>query len=261
MKTWNGELYTHAQVKADGFSIKCKRDGMLSLVKCFTRTYENLAEPMRHVATAQGLWKSDWFLEASAIHGELWVPGGQSSDVLRALKKHDQALRFDVFEVVGSGFKAMYDQAMFCMKHGLTFLPWDQASQSPEHDCKMLEKLNPHLKRLEGVVLRDGKGGVWKWKRERTIDLIVTGTQDGRGKYEGLIGSLVCATNDGVERANVSGFDDSIRALPPDRMEGMIVEVKYQCVGANGRLRHPRFVRFRPDKRASECGPEQDGEL
>ena len=41
------------------------------------------------------------------------------------------------------------------------------------------------------------------------------------------------------------------------KLNGIVVEVEYQCVAAAGGLRHPRFVRIRGDKNPAECGEEQ----
>lgn len=92
-----------------------------------------------------------------------------------------------------------------------------------------------------------------KYKLEHTCDLIVWGIEPGEGKFAGQCGALVCGLIDGTAVANVSGFTDSVRAAISDKDIGRVVEVKYQYVGAGGKLRHPRFVRWRDDKDADKC--------
>lgn len=114
--------------------------------------------------------------------------------------------------------------------------------------------------RYEGLVLKAGNYEEWyKVKIEDTIDLIVTGFKLGRGKYIGLIGSLECSTLEGQLVCNCSGMSDAERlAIDEETDLGRVVEVKYQRVGSDGRLRHPRFVRWRDDKDASGCSISQD---
>jgi ATP-dependent DNA ligase len=107
---------------------------------------------------------------------------------------------------------------------------------------------------VEGYVFKDGNLTGWaKWKPTRTADLVVTGLTPGRGKYAGLIGSLECSLWGGPVVADVSGFTDAERAALGPHVIGQVVEVAYQYVGARGRLRHPRFVRWRDDKAPEEC--------
>lgn len=119
----------------------------------------------------------------------------------------------------------------------------------------------PDYRQWEGFILKNTNYGMWmKFKWERTIDLIVTGFVKGKGKYAGQVGSLRCSTTEGVEVARVGGMTDSIR----DGLEqclGRVCEVKYQLVGSAGRLTHPRFIKWRDDKKASECTMSQDEDL
>lgn len=91
----------------------------------------------------------------------------------------------------------------------------------------------------EGIILKS-EAGKWKssrvkWqlkvKAEIEMDAVVTGVQEGTGKYEGKLGALVCRGGDenGPIEFNVgTGFDDKEReelwANPPI---GKVVNVKY----------------------------------
>lgn len=130
----------------------------------------------------------------------------------------------------------------------------------------------------------------WKLKREATVDVVVLGDKDAEfgigGKFYGQIGALivgvVCWDHDSVgthdcweldledghgptrfrEIACVSGMDDADRAAMTAEREklcGRVCEVECQATGGklDGRLRHPRFVRWREDKPARECRGEE----
>ena len=120
---------------------------------------------------------------------------------------------------------------------------------------------------VEGWVFKvSNYHGWWKLKVVKTVDLVVTGLKDGRGKYLGLVGALKCSTWRWgsnlklVEVAAVSGMTDEQRVDIDSGHVGRVCEVAYQLVGSRGRLRHPRFVRWRPDKRAEDCTLSQDME-
>ena len=122
----------------------------------------------------------------------------------------------------------------------------------------------------EGVVLKDmnatyGESQAWlKVKREQTYDAFVTGYEMGEGKYEGLIGTLICSAYDEngnvVEVAKViPGTDEERKAYTENfsLIEGQVLELTAQEVTKYRRLRHPRIKRMRPDKAPEQCLMDQ----
>jgi hypothetical protein len=115
----------------------------------------------------------------------------------------------------------------------------------------------------EGIILKDYKGP-WenkrakhqiKFKGELECDLKLVGFQEGTGKYEGMIGALMCESEDGVIKVNVgSGLKDE------DRKEtysiGQIVAVKYNARIKNKQgeesLFLPIFIEARLDKTVAD---------
>lgn len=111
----------------------------------------------------------------------------------------------------------------------------------------------------EGIILKD-LSGVWEDKRVKTqvkfkaeldCDLKVVGVQPGTGKYEGLVGALLCESEDGIIKVDVgSGLSDEDRKR--DDYIGKIVAVMYNARIKNKQgeesLFLPRLVEIREDK-------------
>lgn len=118
----------------------------------------------------------------------------------------------------------------------------------------------------EGVMLRrpnapyyhssgsgDRKNYLLKYKKTKTCDLRIVGWNEGKGKYEGMIGSFICEDDAKTVKVNVAGIDDNIRASDPNLWIGKIIEVAYfepsQSKSKSiGSLQFPRYKRTRLDK-------------
>ncbi|MDD1668528.1 MAG: non-homologous end-joining DNA ligase [Methanomicrobiales archaeon] len=124
-----------------------------------------------------------------------------------------------------------------------------------------------------------------KVKATRTCDCVVFGYTKGGGARAGTFGALVlglCDRGKGVYIGRVgTGFDEAaleeiLATLAPMKAEAptlqgaekgeivwvrprMVVEVAYHSVTRDGRLRMPRLVRIRTDKRPGDCTPDQLG--
>ena len=118
----------------------------------------------------------------------------------------------------------------------------------------------------EGIMLRhayspyhhsrhsgDRKDYLLKYKQVKTCDLRIVGFNEGKGKYEGMIGSFICETDDGSVRVNVAGMTDDVRMMDFDLAYNEIIEVAYFDVSKAKdsdvySLQFPRMIRWRPDK-------------
>lgn len=142
------------------------------------------------------------------------------------------------------------------------------------------------LKQLDATYRHDGvadnRSKAWlKCKKSETTDCVVLGLQRGEGKFADMFGALVLgqyAHGVLVEVGRTSGMTDAERAeileetrkleilpthdSPSVKKMGhmlcllaptMVVEVEFMERTAYGALRHPRFIRVRPDKLGAEC--------
>lgn len=116
----------------------------------------------------------------------------------------------------------------------------------------------------EGLILKGPnhtytykKNKVWlKMKATETADLLCTGTTDGKDKYDGMIGALICEgiVENKFVTVNVgSGLDDNDRDKDPNVFVGKVIEVKYNKVIRDKNtgkysLFLPRYVVIRNDK-------------
>lgn len=119
-------------------------------------------------------------------------------------------------------------------------------------------------KGYEGLILKAPnhlytfkKNKTWiKMKATDTADLQCTDYIEGTGKYEGMIGSLVCSGRIGNNfiKVNVgSGLNDSDRGIDPQKYIGKTIEVAYNKVIQDTKsgtysLFLPRFLQVRRDK-------------
>ena len=114
----------------------------------------------------------------------------------------------------------------------------------------------------EGLIIKNYKG-LWENKRSKDVvkmkaelvcELEVIDVQEGTGKYEGKIGSLVCKSSgtDCVRVSVGSGLLDADRELPASAYVGKIISVKYNDLitskSGERSLFLPIFQEIREDK-------------
>ena len=104
----------------------------------------------------------------------------------------------------------------------------------------------------EGIILKV-MNGIWedkrskgqiKFKGELECDLKIVGTEEGTGKYAGMLGAIICESSDGVVKTRVgSGFSDKQRKeLIPDDLIGRIAAVKYNMRSVDKQGNHSLFL-------------------
>lgn len=249
-KNWNGEQVNWVTRKYDGYRVWVKKDSYGNVTAKTER--KDITEQVRHNA---------WFKNVitrvpndTLLEGEL-VGGNHATDVSRALATGAR-LDLIVFAIPSlEHTEILHVLNDLCAYWYLTFTQYRPFAKD-DIAVRLLDSCRSTG--WEGVVLKVANYVGWyKLKVENTCEAFVTGFIDGKGKHLGLIGSLRVSVLDGEiekEIATVGGFTDSERVeIEEDLDMRRVCEVKYQNVGANGRLRHPRFVRWRNDRRAEQC--------
>jgi len=114
----------------------------------------------------------------------------------------------------------------------------------------------------EGIILKD-INAPWEDKRSKSLikfkaelecDLLITGVEEGRGKYEGMVGAFCCESADGKVKVNVgTGISDAQRKeYWENKPIGKIAAIKYNEIikasDGSTSLFLPVFVEVRFDK-------------
>lgn len=111
----------------------------------------------------------------------------------------------------------------------------------------------------EGAIVKALDGGyhprrnrAWmKLKAHETEEVTITDMIEGEGKNAKMLGAFVCQRASGETVKVGTGFTDAQRIAYWDTEHtiiGRLIEVSFQHPTEAGSLRHPSFVRFRPDK-------------
>ena len=93
---------------------------------------------------------------------------------------------------------------------------------------------------------------VLKVKTFHDDEALITDYEAGKGKYNGMVGSLVCVRRDGGKFKVGSGLNDSQRIYSAAPKIGSVITFKYFELSSDGIPRFPTFLRLRPDVSPSE---------
>lgn len=119
-------------------------------------------------------------------------------------------------------------------------------------------KIYARQNQWEGLMAKNAGGyyrwGIRSWDWQKIVDrpradLLCVGIYEGKGKYEHMLGGVVCRWGSTYVHIG-SGFDDAQRGLfwlTPSQILGHKVEVEYKGVSKFGKLRQPSFKRVRYD--------------
>lgn len=203
-----------------------------------------------------------WFIEnfpPFEIDGELWSKRDDFdniSGIVRTQRSHKdwEQLTYNIFEVPNQ--KAGLKQRLEVLETYLNNHPNKYIEIIKQTTCKGKDHLKTFLKKVEdkggeGVVIRNPDAlyinkrtaQALKVKSFDDAECEVIGYNKGKGKYENLVGSLICKTKYGQIINIGSGLSDKLRQKPPKK--GIIITFKYQGLTKNRKPRFPVFLRVR----------------
>jgi len=253
-------------------------------------------EKTNHIPHISDILKNTFDLCGCDLHGELYIPGGISDDVTKILGcTEDKAQKrcIQTFETYGINKMIHYMLIDIRKFNGINItnepyyirraiLEYVYTTYIKPYDnnkyIQLAEILHgdprDEFKRIvnsggEGIIIKrtdafyiPGKKPINNWikgKKQITLDVIITGFNDGTGKNKSLFGSFefgLYINNKIVPCGNCSsGLSDSIRqqiATDPDKYIGTIMEITAIQESINS-FRNAVFVRLRDDKDIEEC--------
>lgn len=204
-----------------------------------------------------------WFiakLPNTMIEGELWAGRGKFNVVQQTVldTKADSAqwqkIRWMVFDMPNeNGFYPARYKALSEWVESLASQHIQVVSQKVITNESTLTRYLHTLsdEGAEGVMLhaidqpyRSGRHvALLKLKTYQDAEAVVIGYRSGKGRWQGMMGSLQVRIPDGTEFYIGTGFSDEERAAPPAL--GSSITYRYNGVNHNGKPKFARFLRVR----------------
>lgn len=249
-KDWDGRGgWNYYQRKFDG--IRCllrRKDG--DSFDAFTRNGLTDLWPMLKEAC---YWRNR-IPEYTALDCEVYVPNVHATSVITHLKEHSSQLEIMPFAIPWlRGVDTRRTSLPIAQEIATKELWIPFANSVPRADNSVDGLLEMCRQReWEGVILKqEHYAQWWKLKPTQTMDLVVTGysisTSD---SFAGGLKAIQVSDANGTELASVgSGFETHYRmSVDPQTLLGRVAEIQFDSLAANGKLKFPRFVRWRDDK-------------
>lgn len=192
-----------------------------------------------------------------ALDGELWSKRGDFEYISATVRdihpsKNWKNIKYHIFDVPHA--KGNLLQRLRTLKpYESTYLKTIKQIniKNKQHMQTFLKEVED--KKGEGLVLRDPLAPYINKRTNKALkvksyidaECKVTGYTPGKGKFQGLLGALICQLPNHISFKIGSGFTNNIRKSPPKL--GTIVTFKYQALTKYGKPRFPVFLRIRKD--------------
>jgi DNA ligase-1 len=194
-----------------------------------------------------------------ALDGELWAGRGRFSDTVAVVRDTVPgtgwaSIHYLVFDLPDRD--GDFEQRMAAFEAWLKAHPANWIAPVQQIRCQGRAHLQAMLADIEarggeGIMLRAPSSAyragrspdLRKLKTFLDTEATVVGYNPGKGKYQGLVGSLRLELPDGTRFAVGSGLSDAQRHTPPPI--GSVVTFKYYGLTRNGKPRFPVFWRLR----------------
>lgn len=206
-----------------------------------------------------------WFTAGfppTPLDGELWSARGEYEKISSITSRHNahegwRAIKLMVFDLPahGGAFSArVADMRRLVADNPSPYLAMIEQYRLPNNQALQQQLAAIVAANGEGLMLhhqaavyRQGRSGdLLKLKQFTDAEATVLGYKPGKGKYQGLVGSLAVQDARGKTFYIGSGLSDAQRATPPPI--GAIITFRHQGLTANGVPRFPVFIRVRDEK-------------
>jgi len=196
-------------------------------------------------------WWSAQLPKDRKLDGELYLGRGNFQKVVSVCRTHvpnDDAWKrvmFMVFDVIDDGTAPWIER--FRVDIAAPVIPVEH------HECKSIEHLEAFYSSIvdnggEGVMIRHPEqkfiigrsNNLLKVKPELDVYGEVIDHEKGQGKYENMLGALLCRVGDKFVRVG-SGLTDVERTEKYAPKIGSKIKIKYTSLTDDGNLRFPRF--------------------
>jgi len=195
------------------------------------------------------------------LDGELWRSRGDFAFVQRTVMDNTPSedwrqITYNIFEVPNA--PGDFSTRLAKARQWFNNHPDAPARIIPQVPCKTrhhLERFMADIKENggEGLIVKDpelsyhtGRSAhVLKVKYASDMEGTVVGINGGKGKYEGMMGSLRLRLDNGVEFNLGTGFTDEARKKPPRK--GAVVTFRYHGLTPTGKPRFASYMRPRKD--------------
>lgn len=270
-KDYTNQKVNYIQPKLDGHLAKIMVDG--TSLQAFTKNDKDITKKLLAIDHIRK--ELDGLPLFSVVFAELYCPNVYATSVPTMLNDADEKLMLTAFAAPLLGGADLINEDFIGVIETLKMFGLDVAEikSVPENfvdkdDKEALLEL-AICNKWEGWVLKEEHMKGWyKLKPVKTVDAFVISTYQSFSSthYGGLqsIGVAVWGENGKIHLiANVgSGFELKYRKqfdthAKRANLLNRVCEVAFDSVAANGKLRFPRFIRWRDDKNINECTMEQ----
>jgi DNA ligase-1 len=207
-----------------------------------------------------------WFIAnfpKNALEGELWIARNQfdlTSGIVRQKQANNdkwQQIRFMIFDMPkhkGNFAQRLQEMKRLVNKANSPYLQFIEQYNVSNHQDLMHQLDDIIQKGGEGLMLHKADSlyqakrndDILKLKKFQDAEAIVIAHAAGKGKYKGMLGSILVENEEKIQFRIGTGFSDKQRRNPPKI--GSIITYKYWGKTKNNIPRFASFMRIRYEK-------------